>query len=162
MVKIEAIVRPGTLEDIKEALVVINVRGLTVSQVMGCGLQKGRKEYYRGTEVTLNLLPKVKIELVADDSQMEDIIKIIADTARTGEVGDGKIFVYDVKDAVRIRTGERGHNAFPSERLRILLPALVGAYGFRTVPIFYFGTDAMPFIPINAEGIFACIPNRFF
>ncbi|MCX7773863.1 MAG: P-II family nitrogen regulator [Clostridia bacterium] len=111
MVKIEAIVRPTTLEEIKEALVKINIRGLTVSQVMGCGLQKGRKEYYRGTEVTLNLLPKVKIELVADDTQMEEIIKIISTTARTGEVGDGKIFVYDVKDAVRIRTGERGHHA---------------------------------------------------
>lgn len=111
MVKIEAIVRPGTLEEIKDALVKINVRGLTVSQVMGCGLQKGRKEFYRGTEVTLNLLPKVKIELVTDDSNLEDIVEIITNTARTGEVGDGKIFIYDVKDAVRIRTGERGTHA---------------------------------------------------
>lgn len=111
MKKIEAIIRPGKLEDIKEALNKFNVHGLTISQVMGCGLQKGRKEYYRGTEVTLNLLPKIKLEVITNDSNVEGIIKLISDEARTGEVGDGKIFVYNVEDVVKIRTGERGESA---------------------------------------------------
>lgn len=111
MKKIEAIIRPGKLEEIKEALNKFNVNGLTISQVMGCGLQKGRKEYYRGTEVTLNLLPKIKIEIVTNDENLQDIVKIICDEARTGEVGDGKIFIYNVEDAVRIRTGEKGKDA---------------------------------------------------
>lgn len=111
MKKIEAIIRPGKLEEIKEALNKFNVQGLTISQVMGCGLQKGRKEFYRGTEITLNLLPKIKVEIVTKDSYVEDIIRLISEEAKTGEVGDGKIFVYPVEDAVRIRTGERGENA---------------------------------------------------
>ena len=111
MVKIEAIIRPGKLEDIKESLNKYNIHGLTISQVMGCGLQKGRKEFYRGTEVTLNLLPKIKIEIVAKDSNVEDIIRLITEEAKTGEVGDGKIFVYPVADVIRIRTGERGETA---------------------------------------------------
>ena len=111
MKKIEAIVRPGKLEDVKEALNKFNIQGITISQVMGCGLQKGRKEYYRGTEVTLNLLPKIKIEIVAQDNNLEDIIRIISEASRTGEVGDGKIFVYNIEDVVRIRTGEKGESA---------------------------------------------------
>ncbi len=111
MKKIEAIVRPGKLEEIKEALNKFNVHGLTISQVMGCGLQKGRKEYYRGTEVTLNLLPKIKIEIITKDQFVDDIVKLISEEAKTGEVGDGKIFIYNVSDAVRIRTGERGESA---------------------------------------------------
>jgi len=111
MKKIEAIIRPGKLEEIKEALNKFNIQGLTISQVMGCGLQKGRKEFYRGTEVTLNLLPKIKIEIVAKDQFVDDIIKLISNEAKTGEVGDGKIFIYDVADAIRIRTGERGESA---------------------------------------------------
>jgi len=111
MKKIEAVIRPGKLEDIKETLNKFNVHGLTISQVMGCGLQKGRKEYYRGTEITLNLLPKVKIEIIAKDNQVEEIIKLIIEEAKTGEVGDGKIFVYNVEDTIRIRTGERGESA---------------------------------------------------
>lgn len=111
MKKIEAIVRPGKLDEIKEALNNYNVHGLTLSQVMGCGLQKGRKEYIRGTEVTLNLLPKVKIEVVVNDSQAEQVISIITKEGRTGEVGDGKIFVYNIEDTIRIRTGERGEGA---------------------------------------------------
>ncbi len=111
MKKIEAVIRPGKLEDIKETLSNFNIHGLTISQVMGCGLQKGRKEYYRGTEVTLNLLPKVKIEIITKDSHVEEIISLITKEAKTGEVGDGKIFVYDVEDAIRIRTGERGESA---------------------------------------------------
>ncbi|MDP4180333.1 MAG: P-II family nitrogen regulator [Bacillota bacterium] len=111
MKKIEAVIRPGKLEEIKEALNKFNVHGLTISQVMGCGLQKGRKEYYRGTEITLNLLPKVKIEIIAKDDHVEEIIRLISQEAKTGEVGDGKIFIYNVEDAVRIRTGERGEAA---------------------------------------------------
>lgn len=111
MKKIEAIVRPGKLDEIKEALNKYDVHGLTISQVMGCGFQKGRKEYIRGMEVTLNLLPKVKIEIVVNDSQVEPIIAIITKEGRTGQVGDGKIFIYNVEDTVRIRTGERGDSA---------------------------------------------------
>jgi len=111
MKKIEAIVRPGKLDEIKEALNKFNVHGLTLSQVMGCGLQKGRKEYIRGTEVTLNLLPKIKIEVVVNDSQVEQVVSIILKEARTGEVGDGKIFIYNIEEVVRIRTGERGEVA---------------------------------------------------
>lgn len=111
MKKIEAIIRPGKLEEIKDALNKFNVHGITVSQVMGCGLQKGRKEFFRGNEVTLNLLPKIKIEIVTKDGYVEDIIRLITEEARTGEVGDGKIFIYDVEDAVKIRTGERGESA---------------------------------------------------
>jgi nitrogen regulatory protein P-II 1 len=111
MKKIEAVIRPGKLEDVKEELSKINIHGITISQVMGCGLQKGRKEYYRGTEVTINLIPKIKIEIIAHDNSVEDIIRVISNTAKTGEVGDGKIFVYNVEDAVRIRTGEKGEDA---------------------------------------------------
>jgi nitrogen regulatory protein P-II 1 len=111
MKKIEAIIRPGKLEEIKEALNKFNVHGLTISQVMGCGLQKGRKEFYRGTEVTLNLLPKIKIEIVVKNDQLEDILKLISDQAKTGEVGDGKIFIYNIEETIRIRTGERGEKA---------------------------------------------------
>ncbi len=111
MKKIEAVIRPGKLEEVKEALNKININGITISQVMGCGLQKGRKEYYRGTEITLNLLPKVKVEIVTGDSNVEEVIKIISDTSRTGEVGDGKIFIYNIEDVIRIRTGEKGDKA---------------------------------------------------
>ncbi|MCR4434695.1 MAG: P-II family nitrogen regulator [Clostridiales bacterium] len=111
MKKIEAIIRPGKLEDIKESLNKYNVHGLTISQVMGCGLQKGRKEIFRGTEITLNLLPKIKIEIVVKDDFVDEIIKLIVNEAKTGEVGDGKIFVYNVEDAIRIRTGEQGEAA---------------------------------------------------
>lgn len=111
MKKIEAIIRPGKLEEIKEALNSYNINGLTISQVMGCGLQKGRKEYVRGNEVTMNLLPKIKIEAVVRDDQLEGVIAIIVREAKTGEVGDGKIFIYNVEDTIRIRTGERGESA---------------------------------------------------
>ncbi|HEX9061710.1 MAG TPA: P-II family nitrogen regulator [Clostridia bacterium] len=111
MKKIEAIIRPGKLEEIKEALNKFNVHGLTISQVMGCGLQKGRKEFYRGTEVTLNLLPKIKIEIVTKDQYVDEIINLISNEAKTGEVGDGKIFIYSLENAVRIRTGEKGESA---------------------------------------------------
>jgi nitrogen regulatory protein P-II 1 len=111
MKKSEAVIRPGKLEEIKDALSKYNIHGLTITQVMGCGLQKGRKEYYRGTEVTLNLLPKIKIEIAIKDHLVEEVVRLISQEAKTGEVGDGKIFIYNIEDAIRIRTGERGENA---------------------------------------------------
>ena len=111
MKKITAIVRPEKLEPIKEALFQADVSGMTISQVQGCGHQHGWKEYYRGTEVLLNMVPKVKFEVVVDDADVERLVGVIAETARTGEVGDGKIFVFPVESVVRIRTGERDEEA---------------------------------------------------
>ncbi|MDP4153451.1 MAG: P-II family nitrogen regulator [Bacillota bacterium] len=111
MKKIDAIIRPNKLEEIKEALHEINIKGITVSQVMGCGNQKGWKEYYRGTEIQMNFLPKVKIELVVSDDKVDETIDKIVASAKTGEVGDGKIFVTDIADCIRIRTGEKGNVA---------------------------------------------------
>ena len=111
MKKITAIVRPEKLEPLKEALFAAQVSGMTVSQVQGCGNQHGWKEFYRGTEVLLNMIPKVKFELVVDDGEVDGLVALIADTARTGEVGDGKIFVSPVEGVVRIRTGETGDDA---------------------------------------------------
>lgn len=111
MKKIECILRPGKLEDVKDALNKFGVQGMTVMQVMGCGLQKGRKEVYRGTELTINLLPKVKLEVIVKDSVVDDVVTLIRKTALTGEIGDGKIFVSTVDNAIRIRTGETGEAA---------------------------------------------------
>lgn len=111
MTKIECIIRPGKLEDVKEALGRFGIQGMTVTQVIGCGLQKGRKEVYRGTEYSINLLPKVKVEIVVADKHVEEIVDIIVKAARTGEIGDGKIFTYKIDNAVRIRTGESGESA---------------------------------------------------
>ncbi|MDO7785691.1 P-II family nitrogen regulator [Desulforamulus aquiferis] len=111
MIKIEAIIRPGKLEDVKDALNEIGVSGMTVSQVIGCGHQKGRKEVYRGAEYSINLLPKVKVEIVVNDQREQECIKAISNAARSGEIGDGKIFVYPVNNAIRIRTGEQGETA---------------------------------------------------
>ena len=108
MKRITAIVRPEKLESVKEALFAVRVSGMTVSQVQGCGNQHGWKEFYRGTEVLLNMIPKVKFELVVDDGEVDGLVALIADTARTGEVGDGKIFVSPVEGVVRVRTGETG------------------------------------------------------
>lgn len=111
MKKIEAFIRPEKLEEIKEVLKVLKLNGLSISQVMGCGNQKGWSAFVRGSEVDINLLPKVKIELVVQESQLETVIASISENAKTGEVGDGKIFISDVLDAIRIRTGERGTDA---------------------------------------------------
>lgn len=111
MKKIEAIVRPAKLEPLKEAFRCADVHGMTISQVQGCGNQHGWKEYYRGSEVILNMLPKVKIEVVVEDTAVDPILDLIVDIARTGEVGDGKIFVFPVEECLRIRTGERGDAA---------------------------------------------------
>ncbi|MHC1684160.1 MAG: P-II family nitrogen regulator [Clostridiaceae bacterium] len=111
MKKLEVILRPESIEDLKNELNKSNFYGITVSQVMGCGMQKGRKEIFRGQAVTINILHKIKMELVIKDEDVDSVVNIITKTARTGEVGDGKIFIYDVQDAIRIRTGERGETA---------------------------------------------------
>ncbi|MCL6612443.1 MAG: P-II family nitrogen regulator [Peptococcaceae bacterium] len=111
MKKIECILRPGKLEEVKEALNRYGVHGMTVMQVMGCGLQKGHKEVYRGTELTINLLPKIKIEVVVRDKDVDDVVALVRKAAATGAIGDGKIFIAGVEDAVRIRTGENGEDA---------------------------------------------------
>ncbi len=108
MKRVTAIVRPEKMEIVKEALFALKVSGMTISQVNGCGNQHGWKEHYRGTEVLLNMVPKVKIEVVVDDGQVDEVVKTIVNAARTGEVGDGKIFVSPVDEVVRIRTGEQG------------------------------------------------------
>ncbi|MFT8888834.1 MAG: P-II family nitrogen regulator [Ethanoligenens sp.] len=111
MKKIEAFIRPEKLEDIKDILKTLDLNGLSVTQVMGCGNQKGWKEFFRGAEVDVNFLPKIKIEIVVQDEQVETVIDKITTAARTGDVGDGKIFVFDIAEAIRIRTGERGADA---------------------------------------------------
>lgn len=108
MKKITAIVRPEKMEALKEALFAAQVGGMTISQVQGCGNQHGWTEYYRGTEVMLNMIPKVKFELVVDDEEVEGLVELVRTQAHTGEVGDGKIFVSPVDEVVRIRTGEHG------------------------------------------------------
>lgn len=111
MKKIEAIIRPGKLDGVKDALGQFGVNGLTVTQVIGCGKQKGHTQVYRGVEYPVYLLPKVKIEIVVKDNYVDEVIKIITSAAKTGEIGDGKIFVYSLEDAVKIRTGETGEDA---------------------------------------------------
>lgn len=111
MKKIEAIIRPSKLDEIKDALGKFGIHGMTVTEVMGCGLQKGKKEVYRGTEYTIDLLPKIKIEIVIRDKWVDEVIRLFINTARTGEIGDGKIFVCPIENAVRIRTGEGGEEA---------------------------------------------------
>ena len=111
MKKIEAIVKPFKLDDVKSALGELNVEGMTVSEVKGFGRQKGHTEIYRGSEYTVDFLPKIKIELVLPDEQVASAVAAIVKSAHTGKIGDGKVFVSDVEDAIRIRTGERGENA---------------------------------------------------
>ena len=111
MKRITAIVRPEKLEPLKGALFAAKVGGMTISQVNGCGSQHGWKEYYRGTEVLLNMVPKVKFELVVADGEVDGLVKVITETARTGNVGDGKIFVSPIDEVIRIRTDERGESA---------------------------------------------------
>jgi nitrogen regulatory protein P-II 1 len=111
MKKIECIIRPAKLEEVKEALGESGVKGMTVTSVIGCGLQQGKTEVYRGSTYTINLLPKVKLEIVVSNDLVDKVIDIIINNAKTGEIGDGKIFVYEVINAVRIRTGEAGETA---------------------------------------------------
>ncbi len=111
MKKIEAIIKPFKLDDVKDALHDAGVSGLTVSEVKGFGRQKGHTELYRGAEYVVDFLPKVKIEVVVEDDQAERVVEAIEAAARTGRIGDGKIFVLGVEQAVRIRTGDRGEDA---------------------------------------------------
>ena len=117
--KIEIITRPNKLDELKEALNGIGVLGMTVSQVYGCGLQKGHKEVYRGRSYDVNLVPKVKVETVVCEIPVERVLETAQRVLRTGKMGDGKIFVFELADAVRIRTGQRGEDAIkdiPGER----------------------------------------------
>lgn len=111
MKKIEAIIKPFKLEEVKEALTEIGIHGMTVSEVKGFGKQKGHTELYRGAEYVIDFLPKLKIELVVDDTIVEKVVETIMNAAKTGRIGDGKIFIIPVEDAIRIRTGERGPEA---------------------------------------------------
>ena len=108
---IEAVIRPHKLQDVKSALADIGVLGMTVTDVRGCGRQKGHVERYRGSEYTVDLLSKVKIEVVVKESQMDEVVETIATAARTGEIGDGKIFVRPVDAVIRVRTGDRDDDA---------------------------------------------------
>ena len=111
MKKIECVIRPIKIDEVKVALESIGIVGMTVADVRGYGKQRGRTEKYRGNTYVVNLLPKVKLEIVVPDDRAEDVVEIVLDAARTGEIGDGKIFVATVEEAVRIRTGERGDAA---------------------------------------------------
>jgi nitrogen regulatory protein P-II 1 len=111
MKKVEAIVQPFKMEEVKEALKAIGIDGMTITEVRGHGRQKGHKEVYRGQEYNVDLLPKVKFEMVVADSRLEEVLAAVTASARTGKIGDGKIFVYDVAEAVRIRNGDRGEAA---------------------------------------------------
>ena len=111
MKKIEAIIKPFKLDEVKEALHEIGLQGLTVTEAKGFGRQKGHTELYRGAEYVVDFLPKMKIEVACDDAIAERAVEAIVDAARTGRIGDGKIFVYSLEEVVRIRTGERGEDA---------------------------------------------------
>ena len=111
MKKIEAIIKPFKLDEVKEALQEIGIQGLSVTEVKGFGRQKGHTELYRGAEYIVDFLPKIKIELVVDDTQLEQAIESIIKASKTGKIGDGKIFVYEISQAIRIRTGEEGSDA---------------------------------------------------
>lgn len=111
MQKIEAIIRHYKLEEVKDALLKVGVQGMTVSEVRGFGRQRGHKETYRGAEYTVDFVPKVKVELVVDETIVDKAVAAIAEAARTGKVGDGKIFVSQLKEIIRIRTGETGSEA---------------------------------------------------
>ena len=111
MKKIEAVIQPHKLEDVKTALKAIGVDGMTITEVRGHGRQKGHKEIYRGMEYEVDLLPKMKIEMVVSTARYEEVVQTILNSARTGKIGDGKIFIYDVAEAIRIRNDERGEGA---------------------------------------------------
>jgi len=111
MKKIEAIIKPFKLDDVKEALNEIGVTGMTISEVKGYGRQKGHKEIYRGAEYVVDFIPKVKLEIIVDASKADQVVEKIRESAYTGKIGDGKIFVLSVDEVVRVRTGERGKDA---------------------------------------------------
>jgi len=111
MKKIEAIIKPFKLDEVKEALHEVGLQGITVLEAKGFGRQKGHTELYRGAEYVVDFLPKVKIEVVVDDDQLERALEAIQQAAKTGRIGDGKIFISQIDDAIRVRTGERGSDA---------------------------------------------------
>ena len=111
MKKIEAIVKPFKLDEIRDALGSVGISGMTITEVKGFGRQKGHTEIYRGSEYTVDFLPKIKIELVVSDDQTDDALNVIVKSARTGKIGDGKVFITNVDEAVRIRTAEKGEHA---------------------------------------------------
>ncbi|MDD3476404.1 MAG: P-II family nitrogen regulator [Sulfurimonas sp.] len=111
MKRVEAVIKPFKLEDVKDALAEIGITGMTVSEVKGYGRQKGHSELYRGAEYVVDFLPKIKMEIVVDDENVEQVIKTIVEAARTGKIGDGKIFVSDIEKIIRIRTGETDSEA---------------------------------------------------
>jgi nitrogen regulatory protein P-II 1 len=111
MKKIEAVIQPHKLDDVKQALKGIGIDGMTITEVRGHGRQKGHKEIYRGQEYEVDLLPKVKVEMVVPSSRSEEVITTLVAAARTGKIGDGKVFVYDVGEAIRIRNDDRGETA---------------------------------------------------
>ena len=111
MKKIEAIIKPFKLDEVKEALTKVGIEGMTISEVKGFGRQRGHSELYRGAEYVVDFLPKVKVEILIDDEKVSDVSETIRTAATTGRIGDGKIFILDVAEAVRIRTGERGAHA---------------------------------------------------
>ena len=133
MKKIEAIIRPFKLEDVKIALVNAGIVGMTVSEVRGFGRQKGQVERYRGSEFTVEFLQKLKVEVVVPDEKSEIVLKAIADAAKTGEIGDGKIFVSPIDSVVRIRTGDRNEIALQSQK--ILNNFSSGIFTFTSSPI---------------------------
>ena len=111
MKKIEAIIQPHKIEDVKEALKKIGIDGMTITEVRGHGRQKGHKEVYRGMEYQVDLLPKVKLEMVVAEARADEVIRTLVAAARSGKIGDGKVFVFDVAEAIRIRNDERGESA---------------------------------------------------
>jgi nitrogen regulatory protein P-II 1 len=111
MKKIEAIIKPFKLDEVKDALHALDIKGLTISEVKGFGRQKGHTEIYRGAEYIVDFIPKVKLELILDDGQIPAVLKTLQEAARTGKIGDGKIFVLPVEEVIRIRTGETGASA---------------------------------------------------
>jgi nitrogen regulatory protein P-II 1 len=111
MKKLEAIIQPFKLDEVKEALKGIGIDGMTISEVRGHGRQKGHKEVYRGQEYQVDLLPKIKVEMIVPDARLAEVVSTLTGAARTGKIGDGKIFVYDVVEAIRIRNDDRGDTA---------------------------------------------------
>lgn len=111
MKKVEAIIKPFKLDEVKDALNSIGIHGMTITEVKGFGRQKGHVEVYRGTEYEVNFLPKIKIEVVVPDSMIDKVISKIIEKAKTGNIGDGKIFIYSLEDVIRIRTGDKGEAA---------------------------------------------------
>ncbi|MDH4232484.1 MAG: P-II family nitrogen regulator [Nitrospirota bacterium] len=111
MKKIEAIIKPFKLDEVKDALTELGIQGMTISDVKGFGRQKAHTELYRGAEYVVDFVPKIKIEMIIPDVLLKDVVRTIEQQAKTGRIGDGKIFIYDIEDAVRIRTGQRGEGS---------------------------------------------------